>query len=106
MRRAWSEILRRYGQSVTLCRDGERRTVKALVQPVLDRSREQEAPTPLGVGRQDRFLYLGPAEQPMDTDTEVEWGGRRCRVRRTHMAGTEICPYRWAVLSARDEVDG
>lgn len=104
MRRTWKGILYRYGQDVTLSRGEERRTVKALVQPVLDRSGEQEEPSPLGTGRQERFLYLGPVEQPMETDTVVEWQGRRYRVKRTHVAGVEICPYRWAVLCPRDEV--
>lgn len=104
MRRAWKRILYRYGQDVVLNRGGERRRVKALIQPVLDKSREQEEPSPLGVGRQEQFLYLGAVEQPMDTDTVVEWQGGRYRVKRTHVAGVEVCPYRWALLCPRDEV--
>lgn len=104
MRRIWKRILSWYGQDVTLSQGEARRTVKALIQPVLDGSREQAAPSPLGVGRQEQFLYLGAVEQPMDTDTVVEWRGRRYRVKRTHVAGAEVCPYRWAMLCPRDEV--
>lgn len=105
MRRTWLGILYRYGQVVILCRGEERCAVMALIQPVAERSREQRVPTALGVGRQERFLYLGAVEQLMNTDTVVEWQGRRFRVQRTHVAGVEICPYRWALLCPKDEVE-
>ena len=56
MVREWKGILSRYGQSVTL-RQGEKTVqLRALVQPVLEESRPQAEPTPLGLGRQERFL--------------------------------------------------
>ena len=64
MVREWKGILSRYGQSVTL-RQGEKTVqLRALVQPVLEESRPQAEPTPLGLARRERFLYLGPAEHP------------------------------------------
>ena len=104
MVREWKGILSRYGQSVTLCQGERSVQLKALVQPVLEESRPQTEPTPLGLGRQERFLYLGPAEYPLDLSTLVEWQGERLRVQRAHLAGGAVCPYWWAVLCPRDEV--
>ena len=103
MTREWKGILSRYGQRVTL-RQGEKAVqLRALVQPVLEESRPQAEPTPLGLGRQERFLYLGPAEHPLGRDTLVEWQGERFRVQRAHLAGGTVCPYWWAVLCPGDK---
>ena len=104
MVREWDGILARYGQTVTLLRGEESVTLRAFVQPVLEESRGQREPTPLGVSGQERFLYLGPAGHPLDQETLVQWRGEQFRVRRAHRAGDGICPYWWAVLSPRDEV--
>ena len=104
MVREWKGILSRYGQSVTLCQGEQSVQLKALVQPVLEESRPQTEPTPLGLGRQERFLYLGPAEHPLHLSPLVEWQGERLRVQRAHLAGGAVCPYWWAVLCPRDEV--
>jgi len=55
MDREWSAILRRYGQPVTVY-EGEQAGVslRAFLQPVLERGKEQEVPTPLGLRREDR----------------------------------------------------
>lgn len=103
MEQEWAGILARYGQSVTLRRGEEAASLQAFVQPVLDRGKLQEAPSPLGLERQDRFLYLGPAEYPLDLDTLVEWNGQDYRVRSAHLVGTGVCPYWWAALSPREE---
>lgn len=104
MERMWSEILERFGQDVTL-RDGKGDvSVKALIQPCLDRGKDQETPGPLGWGRQDRFRYMGPAGAPLDPDTVVEWKGREYRVQSAHRMGENVCPHWWAMLFPRDEV--
>lgn len=100
----WKGILARFGQEVTLRRDGEDCSLRAFVQPALDRGRDQEAPTPLGLGRQDRFLYLGPSDCPLALDTLVEWKGGEYRVQSAHLMGEGICPHWWAMLYPRDEV--
>jgi len=103
MERLWDGILERFGQDVTL-RDGENETpVRALVQPWLERSKEQEVPGPLGLGRQDRFRYMGPARHPVGLDTVVEWKGRAYRVQWAQLVGEGVCPYWWAVLYPREE---
>ena len=105
MEREWQAILARYGQKVTL-RGGEVDiSCRALVQPVLDQGKDQEVHSPLGLGRQDRFRYLGPAQYPLDLDTLVEWNGRDYRVQSAHLVGEGICPHWWAMLYPRDEVD-
>ena len=104
MEQTWQGILNRYGQAITL-RQGENAvSLRAFVQPALDRGTEQEVPGPLGLGRKDRFLYLGPESHPLDTDTLVEWNEREFRVQSAHLVGEAVCPYWWAMLYPRDEV--
>lgn len=103
MERMWSDILSRFGQEVCLRRGEDTVSLRALIQPVLDRREEQEVPSPLGLGRQDRFRYMGPAGHPLDPDTLVEWKGKNYRVRSAHLAGEGVCPYWWAMLYPREE---
>ena len=103
MKRLWSGILERFGEDVVLRGSEAGPPVRALVQPLLERGEEQEAPGPLGWERRDRFRYLGPAEHPLDLDTVVEWNGKEYRVRRAHFVGAGVCPHWWAVLSPREE---
>ena len=99
----WNHILDRFGHAVTLRGGEEAVSLRALVQPVLDQGREQETAGPLGLGRQDRFRYMGPAGYPLDLDTIVEWNGREYRVQAAHLVGEGVCPHWWAVLYPREE---
>lgn len=99
----WEDILDRFGEDVILHGRAEDVVLRAIVQPVLDQGREQETAGPLGLGRQDRFRYLGPAACPLDLDSVVEWRGKTHRVRAAHLAGTGICPHWWAVLCPGEE---
>lgn len=103
MERIWSDILSRFGQEVTLRKGEETISLRALVQPVLERGRDQEVPSPLGLERQDQFRYMGPAWHPLDLDTLVEWKGKDYRVRSAHLAGEGVCPHWWAMLCPREE---
>lgn len=103
MERMWADILARFGQDVIL-RGAETVACKAMVQPFLDRGAEQETASPLGLGRQDKFRYLGPAEHPLDLDTLVEWKGTEYRVGSAHLVGEGVCPHWRAVLYPREEV--
>lgn len=103
MEREWKDILARFGQPVTLCKGEQRTPLRAFVQPALDRRGGQEVHTPLGLGCQDRFLYLGPGDFPLDLDTAVEWGGRQLRVQSAHRMGEGACPYWWAMLYPGEE---
>lgn len=103
MERLWADILARFGQDVTL-RGEETSSCKAIVQPWLERGTEQEVPSPLGLGRQDKFRYLGPADRPLDLDTVVVWNGQEYRVGSAHLLGEGICPHWRAMLYPREEV--
>lgn len=103
MERMWADILERYGQDVIL-RGAETAVCKAMVQPLPDREGEQETASPLGLGRQDRFRYLGPAQYPLDLDTVVEWKEVEYRVGSAHLMGEDICPHWRAILYPREEV--
>lgn len=104
MQREWRGILNRFGQQVILYRGEEEIPLRALLQPVLEEGKDGQRPTPLGMSRQEKLLYLGPADQKLDLDTLVEWDGQQYRVRNARMVGQGVCPYWWAVLSPRDEV--
>lgn len=103
MERMWADILARFGQAVVL-RGAETVACKAMVQPLTDRGAEQETASPLGLGRQDKFRYLGPAQYPLDLDTVVEWKGKDYRVGSAHLMGEDVCPHWRAVLYPREEV--
>ena len=95
MERQWEDILRRYGVDVQVRTGGACRRVKAFLQPVLDRE-EQLVPTPLGLRREERVLYLGPIGvvlTPMESI--VNWGGADYEVRSTRNVGNH---HIWAVL--------
>ena len=104
MEREWRGILNRYGQQVMLYRGEEAVPLRALLQPVLEESKTQQLPTPLGLSSQEKLLYLGPPDQTVDVDSLVECQGRQYRVRNAHKVGQGACPYWWAVLCPRDEV--
>ena len=101
--------MERYGQEVVL-RGRETAACRAIVQPCLDRSGEQEEAGPLGLERRERFRYMGPAGLPLDLDTVVEWRGRTWRVRSAQLrvssvqlVGEGVCPHWWAMLVPREE---
>ncbi len=102
---AWRAILARYGQKVTLYPAGEGQGVeaRALLQPVLSRGEDQKVPSPLGLRREDRFLYLGPAHLPLEDGGTVEWNGGQYAVESTHLVGPEAGMHRWAMLRPRDK---
>lgn len=106
----FARLLDCYGQTVTLVPgDGsEPREARAFVQPIRER-REETHPSPLGMGRQDRFLYLGEPGAPLDglAGGYVAWNGRTLRVMNGHgiyVGGT--LSHWWAVLTARDPDEG
>lgn len=101
MDREWSAILNRFGQTVGV--DG--REVKAFLQPVLEKGEGQVRPSPLGLRREDRLLYLGPADVPLQAGvSRVEANGRDYVVQSAHPVGTAVPHHWWAVLRPRDEV--
>lgn len=109
MNGAWNRILQRYGQRVTVHREGEQEgtACRAFLQPQLECRGEdyQSLPTPLGLVRQDRWIYLGEPQVSLDGlgDGYVEWDGRKFSIRGAqpiYIAGT--LAYWWALLVLRD----
>ena len=104
--RAWRQILSRYGQALTLrpAGGGEGISLKAFLQPVLQRGEDQQVPSPLGLRREDRLLYLGPAGQPLTPrSTRVVWQEKAYEVQSAHPVGAgEVCHW-WAVLRPLDK---
>lgn len=91
-------MLRRHGQQAQIHMDGQCWTVRAFLQPVLDRE-PQQVPSPLGLRREERVLYLGPADVAiLPENTTVEWQGRCYEVRSAREVGDgHHC---WAILQA------
>ncbi|MDE6107229.1 MAG: hypothetical protein K2F83_00955 [Oscillospiraceae bacterium] len=96
-------MLEGYGQRVTL-RGEEDREVRAFFQPIKEH-KPGESPSPLGVGPEGLYLYLGPAGESLEGVAEVLWDGRAFEVLR-HRAvpvGEQVM-YRWALCRELDEV--
>ena len=104
MEREWSALLERYGQAVTVHRGEGACASRAFLQPVRSSGQEQQLPGPLGLRREDRFLYLGNAQLPLSPGDWLEWEGRGFEVQSTHpiYLGLEVF-YIWAVLRPREE---
>ena len=97
MKREWNAILNRYGRQVGVCNPGtEEISVKVFLQPVLDRD-AQLVPSPLGLRREERMLYLGPGDiSLLPGETVIRDGQVRYEVRSTRTV--EDGHHVWAVL--------
>ena len=104
--RHWHVILARYGQSVTVfpkSGDGSAET-RAFVQPLAERGEDQRVPSPLGLRREDRFLYLGPGEVPLEEGGRVRLGQEDYVVQAAHSIGQGL--FWQGVLRPVDEERG
>lgn len=110
MEGTWSALLARYGQRVVLHRGEETSEQPAFLQPIRETGQAQQVPSPLGLRREDRFLYLGVPECPLALTDWVEWNGCAYTVQSAHpiyLGQTAL--YIWAVLrpgDAEKEVTG
>ena len=104
MTRWVEQILARYGQEVTVERDGAAEAVRAFLQPVTERG--EDGPEPSAIGRLDGRLWLYLGKAPVRTGDHVSWKGRRFRVRsgRPHYIGAELSHWR-AVLERERETE-
>lgn len=102
MKREWKAILGRYGRTVTVCTPGRaEEKVKVFLQPVLDRE-AQIQPSPLGLRREERMLYLGPGEvELLPSESVVQDGACRYEVRSTRPV--EGGHHVWAVLRRMED---
>lgn len=102
MTRWVGEILRRYGQEVTVEREDRTEAVRAFLQPVTQRS--EGGPEPLAAGVLDGRLWLYLGTSAVQTGDVVLWNGRRFRVRsgRPHYIGARLSYWRAVLERARE----
>ncbi|HIR84446.1 MAG TPA: hypothetical protein IAA56_03810 [Candidatus Galloscillospira excrementavium] len=99
-------LLERYGQAVTLHPAGEGAAVevRAFVQPVRERGEgwRDTLPTPLGLRRRERLLYLGTAQPPEGGWAEYLGRAYDVQTARPIYVGERLSHW-WAMLEPRDE---
>ena len=109
MRRCFSALLARWGQ--TVCRElpgQEAQRWKAFVQPVPGRQGEDErAFTPLGSVDGRQWLYVGPAEIPLERGETLAQGDVTFQVGEsvTVYAGEEPLYHRAVLHRQKEAVD-
>ena len=103
MEREWKGLLTRYGQPVVLHQGERTLSGRAFVQPIRESGQEQLVPSPLGLRREDRFLYLGTPEHLLKPGDWLECEGGAYEVCSAHPIplGSAVL-YLWAVLRPRD----
>lgn len=102
-------LLDRYGQAVRVERKGETADGRAFLQPVLERREDwvQVLPTPLGLERKDRFLYLGEPGLGLEAGDRVVCRGERYRVQAAQPVRIgERVSHWWGVLRAEGVSSG
>ena len=103
----FEKILQRYGTPVTIFAEGQKpgKVAMALVQPVLDKQR-QEVASPLGWRRQERWLYLGEPDVSLEVGENgfVRMGEQEFTVfsARKVDLGRRSCHW-WGILVPREE---
>lgn len=102
MTRWVEEILRRYGQEVTVEREDGAETVRAFLQPV--RERDEAVPETADIGWLDGRLWLYLGREAVRAGDLVLWRGRRFRARsgRPHYIGERLCHWRAVLERARE----
>jgi hypothetical protein len=104
VKKQWEAMLSAYGQPLTLRRGGEETPLRAFLQPLRAQTPDP-VPSPLGLAREGKYLYLGPAAEDLAGVTEVVLGDRAFRVLRHRpvWVGAQVL-YRWAILEEWEEV--
>ena len=100
-KQSFARVLKRWGRSVVVHTGTQRRVCKAFFQPMKADGTQQSVPSALGQVMQDRFLYLGAADVPLDTNARVEVNGERLRVEQANpvFLGQEI--HHWRAICTR-----
>ena len=106
----FQRLMDRYGQTVTHTpgTSGEAVTLRAFLQPLLQRRQEPPAAaTPLGAVSEKRWLYLGPASRAVAEGDQVDAEGLSLVVQEARAVYWRDQPfYYWALLRRRKEAAG
>lgn len=107
MEQTVNSLMRRYGQQVEVLCGGETTPARAFLQPITSQreGEQQYLPTPLGLRREDRFLYLGqPQVELRAGDSQVRWQGGLYEIQTAHpiYVGRGLSHW-WAVLVPADK---
>ena len=97
----FARALERWGMRVVVHTGGQSRRCRAFFQPMKGVGTQQSVPTPLGQVLQDRFLYLGAADVPLDTDSRVEVDGEWFRVEQAHPVFLGQHIHHWRAICTR-----
>lgn len=103
----FERILERYGQNVTICYGDGRpeEAARAFLQPMIERREDwrQEVPTPIGLVRRDRFLYLGEPGVSLEGCEALVWNGQRFRLQAAEpiFVGKKLSHW-WAVAAPEE----
>lgn len=96
-------VLERFGQEAELEQAGQRRPVRAFLQPLTGKEeQERSLETPVGYLDERLWLYLG--REPVAEGDTLCWKEERFAVRsaRPYYVGTELSHW-WATLERRKE---
>lgn len=99
MRRQLEDVLREYGQELTVIRkdSGEETAVRAFLQPILkEREETPVTATPLGAVNDQRWLYIGPAALELEPGDKIRFQDSRFVAQEA----MTIC-FRWEALYGR-----
>lgn len=107
MEQTVNSLMRRYGQQVEVLAAGEVTSARAFLQPITSQREEeqQRLPTPLGLRREDQFLYLGQPQVELKAgEHQVRWMGGIYDVQSAHpiYVGRGLSHW-WAVLTPADK---
>ncbi len=109
MRARFGRLLEKYGQTVYFCPGGtaEKIPAKAFIQAMNEGRGEwrQKLPSPLGLVPQDRFLYLGSPEVPLDGSGggTILWQGKKLKVLAAQAVWVgDAISHWWATLGLED----
>lgn len=104
--RTTGSIIARWGEAVGIISavDGAEKTVRGMVQPIVQKGTGQNRPTPLGIQDEGRYLYLGMPEHSLAAVEYVTWQGRAYDIETAHSiyVGATLSHW-WAVLVPRYE---
>lgn len=100
MKRMITKILKQYGVPAVLEHGGESVSLRIFFQPSMSKSWDSMNPivTPLGQLPGGQYLYIGPADQPIEQGDQVTVGGKHYIMRRAETYLDRNGPiYQWAL---------